>query len=201
VGIIQLSLAHLRNIKRDFPDPKFIAQVGSLAVGVGMFTAVLNLVIDPARFPIPIWGLACIGGGFLLLFVFGSWEGTLLRSILAGLKNFISTFLGLVSFFADIVSYIRLWAVGLAGVAIAQTVNGMAGGLLRVLVGALFGLLLILVGHGLNVAMSALSVVVHGIRLNMLEYSGHLGMEWSGYKYDPFREVSRDVSQKGKESA
>jgi len=38
--------------------------------------------------------------------------------------------------------------------------------------------------------MSLLGVVVHGVRLNMLEYSGHLGMEWSGYKYAPFRDSS-----------
>ena len=37
-------------------------------------------------------------------------------------------------------------------------------------------------------AMGALSVVVHGVRLNMLEFSGHLGMEWSGRPYKPFKE-------------
>ena len=35
--------------------------------------------------------------------------------------------------------------------------------------------------------LSALSVVVHGIRLNILEFSSHLGMEWSGIRYDPFK--------------
>jgi V/A-type H+-transporting ATPase subunit I len=47
---------------------------------------------------------------------------------------------------------------------------------------------ILLIGHGLNMAMAALSVVVHGVRLNVLEFSGHLGMEWTGIPYDPFRD-------------
>jgi V/A-type H+-transporting ATPase subunit I len=52
---------------------------------------------------------------------------------------------------------------------------------------AVAGILIIAAGHTLNLVLSVLSVVVHGIRLNMLEFSSHLGMEWSGIKYDPFR--------------
>jgi V/A-type H+-transporting ATPase subunit I len=40
--------------------------------------------------------------------------------------------------------------------------------------------------------MGALSVIVHGVRLNMLEFSGHLGMEWTGIPYDPFREKEEE---------
>jgi V/A-type H+-transporting ATPase subunit I len=101
--------------------------------------------------------------------------------------NIVSVFLGVVNVFADITSYIRLWAVGLAGEAISQTVNTMAGPMLGKAVLFAFGLILIGFGHGLNLVLSLLSVIVHGIRLNMLEYSGHLGMEWSGFKYEPFR--------------
>jgi V/A-type H+-transporting ATPase subunit I len=104
--------------------------------------------------------------------------------------------LGTVSVFADIVSYIRLWAVGLAGLAFSQTVNGMASGMLGGPSGFLIGFVLKLIiaavilvaAHALNFMLTVLSVIVHGIRLNMLEFSGHLGMEWSGYKYDPLKE-------------
>jgi len=53
------------------------------------------------------------------------------------------------------------------------------------------GIILLLFGHGLNIILSVLSVIVHGVRLNMLEFSGHLGMEWSGYKYEPFKDTVR----------
>ncbi|GAB1457384.1 hypothetical protein MASR2M48_26920 [Spirochaetota bacterium] len=39
------------------------------------------------------------------------------------------------------------------------------------------------------VIMSVLSVIVHGVRLNVLEFSGHLGMEWSGYLYELFEDT------------
>jgi len=200
VGALQLSLAHIKNIKRDFPNPKFLSQVGSLAMVIGMFDAVLNLVIDATRFPLQGWALALIGGGFLLVFIFGNWSGNLIRAILDGLKGIIPTFLGVVSVFADIVSYIRLWAVGLAGLAISQTVNGMAvnmfgpqgGSIVTFLIGGLVAVVLLFVGHGINLVMSVLSVLVHGIRLNILEFSSHLGMEWSGYKYEPLSESAEE---------
>lgn len=200
IGAIQLSIAHLKNIRRDFPNLKFLAQVGSLIMVIGMFNAVLNLVIDASRFPLYGWAVGLIGVGFALVFTFGNWDGSLVRSLLEGLKGIIPTFLGTVSVFADIVSYIRLWAVGLAGLAISQTVNGMAvgmfgpihGRIMAFIVGAVFGLVLIFVGHTINLLMSVLSVIVHGIRLNMLEYSSHLGMEWSGYKYEPLCETAEE---------
>jgi len=198
LGAFQLSIAHIKNLIRDFKSPKMLAQIGSLLEVVGLFWLVLYLVISPEHYPLPNYSVPCIAVGFGLVFVFGNWTGKLLGSILESLKNIISIFLGTVSFMADIISYIRLWAVGLAGVAISQTVNGMGGGMLaghgwlRVVLACTAMPLLFLIGHGLNMTMSTLSVVVHGVRLNLLEFSGHLGMEWSGYKYDPFRESAED---------
>ena len=36
--------------------------------------------------------------------------------------------------------------------------------------------------------LNVLSVIVHGVRLNTLEFSSHLGMSWSGFAYEPFCE-------------
>ncbi|MDR3122462.1 MAG: hypothetical protein LBU16_01625, partial [Treponema sp.] len=59
------------------------------------------------------------------------------------------------------------------------------------------GVLILVFGHGLNMIMNVLSVVVHGVRLNLLEYAGnHLGMEWSGYSYAPFALKKKDTDQK-----
>lgn len=206
LGTLQLSIAHIKNIKRDFPNPKFLAQLGSLLMVIGMFNAVLNLVIDSQRFPLQNWALFLIGGGFFLVFLFGNWNGSLVGSLLEGLKGIIPTFLGTVSVFADITSYIRLWAVGLAGLAISQTVNGMvvgmfgqSGRIISFIIGAVMGFVLLFVGHALNIVMTVLSVVVHGIRLNVLEFSSHLGMEWSGYKYEPLGEIAENIKEQEKE--
>jgi V/A-type H+-transporting ATPase subunit I len=93
-----------------------------------------------------------------------------------------------VGVFADIVSYIRLWALGLAGSSLAGIINGMGGGMVKASLMAVFGIIILVFGHGLNLILNVLSVVVHAVRLNILEFScNHLGMQWSGRAYEPFR--------------
>jgi V/A-type H+-transporting ATPase subunit I len=95
--------------------------------------------------------------------------------------------LGVISSFSDIVSYLRLFAVGFATVVVAESFNNMAlgGGISGVLSG-IAAVLILFLGHTLNILLGCMAVIVHGIRLNMLEFSGHLGMQWSGKKYEPF---------------
>jgi V/A-type H+-transporting ATPase subunit I len=104
------------------------------------------------------------------------------------MKNIVSVLLGVVNVFSDIVSYIRLWAVGLAGAAIATTVNELASPLLGNFLFMIIAIVLLVFGHGLNMILNVLSVIVHGIRLNTLEFSSHLDMSWSGRKFKPFSE-------------
>ncbi len=87
-------------------------------------------------------------------------------------------------------SYIRLFAVGMASLAIAQSFNNMASGFHGALV--IVGAIIMIIGHVLNIVMGFLSVVVHGVRLNLLEFSGQLGMEWSGTAYNPFRDRTKN---------
>ena len=122
-------------------------------------------------------------------FVFANYEGNIVKSIVASLKDIVSVLLGIFNLFSDIVSYIRLWAVGLAGAAISATVNELAGPMLGKFSLMIFAIILLVFGHGLNMILNVLSVIVHGIRLNTLEFSSHLGMSWSGYKFKPFEET------------
>jgi len=79
-----------------------------------------------------------------------------------------------------------LWAVGLAGASIAGTVVGFAGPMLGKLMFFAFGIVLLIFGHAFNMVLNVLSVLVHGVRLNTLEFSSHLGLTWSGFAYKPF---------------
>ena len=94
--------------------------------------------------------------------------------------------------FTDVLSYIRLFAVGLSGMYIAQKFN-MMGMMAKDAVpdkyAALGFILLILVavaGHILNLALGFLGVLVHAVRLNTLEFSNHMGLQWAGFKFKPF---------------
>jgi len=187
LGFAQLAIAHIIGVFRNIKSPKFLGDVGSLGMLTGMYFVVLQLVV---KMPLPFdqqYILILIGVGFALNFIFSNYETGIGQSILESLKNIINMLLGVVNVFADIMSYIRLWAVGLAGGAISQAVNTMAG---PTLTGALIvaGMAILLFGHGLNYAMNVLSVIVHGVRLNTLEFSNHLGLTWSGFKYEPFNE-------------
>ena len=187
LGFAQLAIAHIIGVFRNIKSSKLLGDVGSLGMLTGMYFVVLQLVV---KMPLPFdqqYILILIGAGFALNFIFSNYETSIVQSILESLKNIINMLLGVVNVFADIMSYIRLWAVGLAGGAISQAVNTMAG---PTLTGALIiaGMLILLFGHGLNYAMNVLSVIVHGVRLNTLEFSNHLGLTWSGFKYEPFNE-------------
>ncbi|MBU4460438.1 MAG: hypothetical protein KJ579_07720, partial [Verrucomicrobia bacterium] len=46
--------------------------------------------------------------------------------------------------------------------------------------------------HALNIVLALMGVMVHGVRLNTLEFSGHIGLQWTGVPYHPFRR-SRDA--------
>ncbi len=203
LALIQLSIAHFKCMVADRRSLKFFGDMGSLFMIWGMFYVVMNMVVDSSRFPLgitentlyvfgnddfplPFICLGVLGLGFVLNFVFANYEGSLGKSILESVKNIISVLLGVVNQFSDIVSYIRLWAVALAGAAISSTVNTMAGPMFGKMAFFVFGVILLVFGHGLNMILNLLSVVVHGVRLNTLEFSQHLGMTWSGSKFKPF---------------
>lgn len=196
LALIQLTVAHIKGALRYKSSAKMLGDIGSILQLCGIYYLVLNLVVNAEVFPfglvlggIPIGTvtIALIGIGFLLSFVFSNYEGSLAKSILASLKNIVSVLLGVVNVFSDIVSYIRLWAVGLAGAAISATVNSLAGPLLGNFMFMILAIVLLVFGHGLNMILNVLSVIVHGIRLNTLEFSSHLDMSWSGHKFKPFR--------------
>ncbi len=197
LALLQLSIAHLKAGKSCLKSLRLIGEIGSLLQLWGMFYVVLTLVVNGevfglgrviGGFPIGTVSIALVAVGFIMSFIFGSYEGSIKDSVLDSLKNIISILLGVVNVFSDIVSYIRLWAVGLAGAAISATVNEMAGPMLGHLALIVVVIILLVFGHGLNMILNVLSVVVHGVRLNTLEFSTHLGMTWSGHKYEPFEE-------------
>ena len=185
LALIQLSIAHLKGIVRYIKSWKALGELGSLVMLFGIYFVVLNMVVSSVRFPMPSYTIPLVLGGFLLNFIFGNYDGNFGAGLAESAKNIVSLLLGVVNVFSDVVSYIRLWAVGLAGGAIASTVNEMAGPMMG---GAIIcaAILLLFFGHGLNMILNVLSVIVHGVRLNTLEFSNHLGMSWAGFSYKPF---------------
>jgi V/A-type H+-transporting ATPase subunit I len=87
----------------------------------------------------------------------------------------------------DVLSYLRLFALGFASAALAGAVNQLASlaGTLHAALGALPAVVVLLVGHGLNFVLGVTGGVVHGLRLNYIEFF-NWGLSGEGAPFRPF---------------
>jgi len=180
LGAVQLTIAHVWNITRYWWSLKVLDEAGRILITWTMFFAARTMILGAV---FPTWMFYFFGAGVLALILFM----TPVKQLKTEWYNHVMLPLNIISMFVDVVSYVRLFAVGFAGFAIANNFNEMALG--AGAPGPLAGLgsaLILFLGHSLNIVLSCMGVLVHGIRLNALEFSGHLGMQWSGYAYNPF---------------
>lgn len=187
VGAIQMALGALLAIKKKIAEKNlsWIADLGWMVAVIAMYLLSLNLVIGEKINMVPVFIL--IAAAFLLVVLFGgmSPDKSFSAGLKAGLADAFTVFLNTISCFGNVMSYIRLFAVGMAGLAIAQSFNAIGAGFSGPLV--VFGLVIVFIGHALNIVMAFLSVVVHGVRLNVMEFSGQAGLEWTGIAYEPLK--------------
>ncbi len=174
VAVVHLSLARIWAAQVKFPSITFLSEVGWLLIVWGMYFVANMFVLNQPLPGYALWFLS-VGIPLALIFMFPFKQiGKLGQEI-------IPFILGVIGAGTDIISYIRLFAVGLATVAVADAANSMPAAL-----GA-GGYVLMVFLHALNLILAAMAILVHAIRLNVLEFSGHLGLEWVGFKYDPFK--------------
>ena len=180
IGAIHLTIANLWNAVVLWPDTKAFAQVGWALMNWTMLFVAGQLVTGR---PFPAIAGVAGGIGLVLIIVFMLHRDEIKKEFI----NYPMLALNLVSALVDVMSYIRLFAVGMASAKIALNFNQMAMGLsLPAWVKPLPALLVLLLGHGLNIVLGALSILVHAVRLNTLEFSTHVGLTWSGEPYRPF---------------
>ncbi|MCK9555067.1 hypothetical protein M0R36_04525 [bacterium] len=188
IGAVQLTIAHAWQAARKMPSVVFIADLGWISVIWGAFCLARTFIVG-TEFPVFAGWLFACGISAVLFFTvpFKSFFKDLFPRL-------ITTFLSIIGSFSDVVSYIRLFAVGMASVAIADAFNQMAEGFgWSSAATGLATVLVLLIGHGLNIVLGAMAVLVHGVRLNVLEFSNHLNMEWSGIEYNPFKGKRADL--------
>lgn len=191
IGAIQMALGSLLAIKKKIKEKNlsWVADLGWLIAVIAMYLLSLYLVIGE-NIPVkPVFIL--IGIAFVTVVLFGgmSPDKTFGQGLKSGLADSFTVFLNTISCFGNVMSYIRLFAVGMAGLAISQSFNNIAASFGGPMV--IVAILVVLIGHGLNIIMCFLSVVVHGVRLNVLEFSGQVGLEWAGLAYEPFKEEEK----------
>lgn len=190
IGVSHLILARLWNGICKINDTTCIAEFGWAGILLFMYFVTNSIVGIFASIPKAMFYVF----GVSLVAVFGfTVKPSELKSRGAELGMLP---LNIMSALGDIISYVRLFAVGLASVKVAENFNSMATGLLagaddwyiKAIMSVLMVAILI-IGHGLNLAMAGLSILVHAVRLNTLEFSNHKGISWAGYAFKPFKKT------------
>ena len=140
-------------------------------------------------------GATFMVGGLIAVFLFSS-ERPLLSSdpkdylfrVLEGLQGLT----GLSGLFGDALSYLRLFALGLSSAKLSETFNQLGADAWDAAgIGVIASIGIVLLGHTLNLLLSIMSGVVHGLRLNCIEF-----YKWSlpedGYSFSAFAKKAKE---------
>jgi V/A-type H+-transporting ATPase subunit I len=181
LGALHLLTAWLWQAWRLFPSLGMLSPLGWGLVVLGMYGLIQHLLLSEAlvRFDLPFVPLLIIGA--VLAIGFRDVRRPV-RGILIGIADFPLSAIGK---FGDVMSYVRLMAVGLAGSLLATSFNDMAAQA-GAQAGIIPQILILIFAHSLNLALCCIAIFAHGVRLNMLEFSTNLGLTWSGRSFHPF---------------
>ena len=157
---------------------------GSVTVATLNYLGVMDMETSKMSF-IGIGGVSAVG-----IFLLNDIRRNVFMNVGAGLWDTYNMATGLMG---DLLSYLRLYALGLAGGMLGGVFNDLGMQLRDALGGFLFGIpgwicfaLIFVLGHGLNIALSCLSGYVHSIRLTFVEYFKNSGYDGKGVEYKPF---------------
>ncbi|MCG8580476.1 MAG: hypothetical protein MI866_11190 [Bacteroidales bacterium] len=182
IGAVHLTIGHLQKGWKYINSVIPVAQIGWVSIVWGLYFLVNKMVLGIEAPEFMPWLFI---GGAVLVALFSSPGQPVFKGMLSSLGNLP---LNVINGFSDVISYIRLYAVGLSTVLMASSFNDMAIGEGITTIASGIGAVLVLVlGHALNMTLAAMAVLVHGVRLNMLEYAGHASVEFSGSEYNPFK--------------
>ena len=189
IGVLHICLAMIIktvNFTKRFGFSKTVSTWGWTTLIVGGIVVIslgMMEVLSAEVFKWVIIALAAVSG--LAIFVFNTPGRNPLVNIGSGLWDTYNMVTGLLG---DVLSYIRLYALGLAGGMLGNAFNIMGTMILDIpvpVVNWVFCIVILIFGHVLNLAMSCLGAFVHPLRLTFVEYFKNSGYEGTGAKYNP----------------
>lgn len=157
----------------------FIFLVSVIVYAVGGKLGFLDL--DVIRYGLYI--LMGIAG--ILIFLFNNPDKNILVRLGGGIWDSYGIVTGL---FGDVLSYIRLFALGISSAILGFVFNDISLQFLNIpYIGWLFFLILLLVGHSINLFLATLGGIIHPMRLTFVEFYKNAGFQGGGRKYEPFK--------------
>ncbi|NGX37221.1 MAG: hypothetical protein K1000chlam2_00374, partial [Chlamydiae bacterium] len=177
VGVVHISLSLLRYLRRS------LANIGWVSFSVGgylyfpVFLKATSIIvfmgwISPTTAGMMGKQLLLAGGGLAIVLA-------LIQKRLKGLGEITQ----IIQVFADILSYLRLYALALASVIMSRTFNDMGTA-----VGLIGGSFIIIIGQSMTLLLGTMSGIVHGLRLNFIEWY-HWSFEGEGKLFNPLRRL------------
>lgn len=173
IGVLHIALSFMRNITKNWSGAGWI----TFMVGAYLyFPSMLNATsIIHFTFGVDAKAGAEAGLHLIYLGIGGSVVFAVIQNGLFGMLELATV----IQVFSDVLSYLRLYALGLAGSMMSSTFNDI--GMQMPIVA---GLAVILIGHVVNIVLSIMGGVIHGLRLNFLEWY-HYSFEGGGKMHEP----------------
>ncbi len=174
MGIIHIALSFFRYLRRNFAG---LGWVVFIVGGYLYFPSIVHATVlvnfmgwlsKPIAYSI---GFYMVLGGLSFAFLAAFWQRK---------WGAFSEIFHVTQVFADVLSYLRLYALALGGMVMARTFNDTLG----MEMGVIGTIIIIFIGHALNINMSLIGAVVHGLRLNFLEWF-HYSFEGGGRLFNP----------------
>ncbi|WP_068468303.1 V-type ATP synthase subunit I [Candidatus Protochlamydia phocaeensis] len=180
IGVVHLILSLLRYARRNPPN------IGWAIFLVGAYLYFPSYLHTPS-FLNTVGGIDLEKGGKVgFQLMMGGIGFAWLASIFIHKWKGIFEIMTLIQVFADTLSYLRLYALGLAGAIVGSTINEIASGLPLI-----FAVLLIVVSHMVNIVLGTMSGIIHGLRLNFLEWY-HYSFEGGGKQFQPLKLLKKE---------
>ncbi len=199
IGVVQILFGMALNIwttTRCFGITQAFGQLGWFII---LVSCVLAMALPMAGITIPgftsgsVAFYVALGLGAVLLLLLNNPKRNPLINFGAGLWDLYNNITGLLS---DVLSYIRLFAIGLSGGILASVFNALAAGFVPEGAGIVTRLLImipiLLIGHGINLFMSTISSFVHPMRLTFVEFYKNAGFEMTMRTFDPLRKLEQE---------
>ena len=182
IGAIHVMLANLMNAGRYGWSPRALPSLGWAMVVLAGYTLYAAAQLGADWLKVPAFSVGSVG--LALVFAFAGYGARPLARLGRGLVGLT----GIMGAFGDVLSYLRLFALGLASASLAIAFNGMAADAREALPGAglLAAIIILVIGHSLNLLLAVASGVIHGLRLNVIEFF-NWGLPEEGPLFRPFQ--------------
>lgn len=177
IGTIHILLSMFRYLNRNWVNMGWILFIIGCYLYIPYYlqaTSMIDFLFDIDRDRLARDGLYLIVAGISIATVI-----SLFKNRLLGLLEPMTA----IQIFSDVMSYLRLYALGLAGAIVTATINETAGS-----IGLVLGGMLLIVGYAINMLLAIMGGVIHGLRLNFLEWY-HYSFEGGGKMFKPLRKI------------